>query len=115
MVLCDTIGSNFEPSGIFKGGIKDDIADGIADVFFGYRNDLVVDTDNMVVNWPKGIKSEKESDFLYPSDEHVYHLNYFEQAETYRMFERSFGLDLDVTIKECISANQLKKNFLNLT
>ncbi len=114
-VTYNTIGSNFEPSGILKGGIKDDIADGIADVFFGYRNDLVVDTDNMVVNWPKGIKSEKESDFLYPSDEHVYHLNYFEQAETYRMFERSFGLDLDVTIKECISANQLKKNFLNLT
>ncbi len=107
-VTYNTIGSNFEPSGIFKGGIKDDIADGIADAFFGDRNDLVVDTDNMAVNWPKGVVSDVESNFRYSPDKHVYHLNYFEQAETYRKFEEFFDLDLNATIEECISANQLK-------
>ena len=107
-VTYNTIGSDFEPSGIFKGGIKDDIADGIADAFFGDRNDLVVDTDNMAVNWPKGIVSDVESNFRYSPDKHVYHLNYFEQAETYRKFEEFFDLDLNATIEECISANQLK-------
>ena len=52
-VVYNTIGSDFEPSGIFKGGIKDDIADSIADVYFGDPNDLVVDTDKMAVPWPK--------------------------------------------------------------
>ncbi|MCP4977794.1 MAG: hypothetical protein GY931_16715, partial [Maribacter sp.] len=109
-VIYNTIGSNFEPSGVFKGGIKDDIADGIADAFFGDKNDLVVDTDNMMVNWPKGVVSDAESDYRYAPGEHVYHLNYFEQAETYRKFQEYFGVNLKVAIEECISDNLLKEN-----
>ena len=53
----------------------------------------------MVVNWPEGVVSDDKSNFRYSPDKHVYHLNYFEQAETYRMFEKSFSLDLDATIE----------------
>lgn len=77
-----TIGSDFEPSGIFKGGTKDDIADCIADVYFDDANDLVVDTDKMAVPWPSGIKNGIK--FNYKPGQHVYHLNYFKHAETYR-------------------------------
>ncbi len=104
-VTYNTIGSNFEPSGVFKGGIKDDIADGIADAFFGDKNDLVVDTDNMMVNWPKGVVCNAESNYRFAPDEHVYHLNYFGQAETYRKFQEYFGVNLKAAIDECISDN----------
>jgi len=104
-VVYNTIGSDFEPSGIFKGGIKDDIADSIADVYFGDPNDLVVDTDKMVVNWPKGVNSG--INFKYEPVEHVYHLNYFKQAETYRKFSDIFKVGLGTVIQECISLNQL--------
>ena len=104
-VVYNTIGSDFEPSGIFKGGIKDDIADSIADVYFGDPNDLVVDTEKMVVKWPKGVNSG--INFEYEPEEHVYHLNYFNQAETYRNFSDIFKVDLGTVIQECISLNQL--------
>lgn len=113
-VTYNTIGSDFEPSGLLQGGIKDDIADGIADAFFGDPNDLVVDEGRMRVAWPNGIINNEDSDFRYEPAEHVYHLNYFEQAETYKMFEKFFGVDLDVVIKECVSTKLLKKNRLNL-
>jgi hypothetical protein len=97
--------SDFEPSGIFKGGIKDDIADNIADVYFGDPNDLVVDTDKMVVPWPKGVRSGLN--FKYEPEAHVYHLNYFKQAETYRRFSDIFQIDLAVAIKDCINMGNL--------
>lgn len=108
--MYNTIGSDFEPSGIFKGGIKDDIADNIADVYFGDPNDLVVDTDKMVVPWPGGVKSG--INFKYDPSDHVYHLNYFKQSETYRKFSDIFKVDLGTVIQECISLSQLdnKKN-----
>ena len=105
VVTYNTIGSDFEPSGIFRGGIKDDIADSIADVYFGDPNDLVVDTDRMLVPWPRGINSG--INFKYEPAEHVYHLNYFKQAETYRKFSDIFKVDLGTVIQECISLNQL--------
>lgn len=104
-VAYNTIGSDFEPSGIFKGGIKDDIADNIADVYFGDPNDLVVDTDKMVVPWPKGVRSGLN--FKYEPASHVYHLNYFKQAETYRRFSDIFKVELKTVIDECVSACQL--------
>ncbi len=55
-----------------------------------------------------------DSDFRYEPDEHVYHLNYFEQAETYKMFEKFFKVNLDTVIKECVSENLLKENRLNV-
>ncbi|NUO09709.1 MAG: caspase family protein [Candidatus Brocadia sp.] len=100
-VTYNTIGSDFEPSGFFQGGIKDDIADSIADVYFGDPNDLVVDTDKMVVSWPKGILSNELSNFKYRPEYHVYHLNYFSQAETYRKFSEFLGVDLKTAISEC--------------
>jgi hypothetical protein len=112
-VTYNTIGSDFEPSGILSGGIKDDIADGIADAFFGNPNDLVVDEERMKVAWPGDITSSVDSDFRYKPDEHVYHLNYFAQAETYKMFGKYFNIDLDSVIKECISTKLLKKNRIN--
>jgi len=96
-----------------SGGIKDDIADGIADAFFGNPNDLVVDEERMKVAWPGDITSSVDSDFRYKPDEHVYHLNYFAQAETYKMFGKYFNIDLDSVIKECISTKLLKKNRIN--
>lgn len=105
-VKYNTIGSDFEPSGIFNGGIKDDIADSIADVYFGDPNDLIVDTDKMVVNWPKGIISGHN--FSYQPEEHVYHLNYFQQAKTYTSFSEMFGVELKHVIEECIRENQLE-------
>ncbi|WP_169704253.1 hypothetical protein [Candidatus Kuenenia stuttgartiensis] len=99
-VVYNTIGSDFEPSGIFKGGLKDDITDSIADVYFGDPNDLVVDTDKMVVPWPTGIKSGIK--FNYEPWQHVYHLNYFRQAETYRRFSDIFKVDLKTVIDECL-------------
>ena len=105
VVTYNTIGSDFEPSGIFRGGIKDDIADSIADVYFGDPNDMVVDTDRMLVPWPRGINSG--INFKYEPAEHVYHLNYFKQAETYRKFSDIFKVDLGTVIQECISLNQL--------
>ena len=95
-VIYNTIGSDFEPSGIFKGGLKDDIADSIADVYFGDPNDLVVDTDKMVVPWPTGIKSGIK--FNYEPEQHVYHLNYFKQAKTYKKLSEVFGVDLSSVI-----------------
>lgn len=105
-VKYNTIVSDFEPSGIFKGGIKDDIADSIADVYFGDPNDLIVDTDKMVVNWPKGIISGHN--FSYQPEEHVYHLNYFQQAKTYTSFLEMFGVELKHVVEECIRENQLE-------
>jgi hypothetical protein len=114
-VTYNTIGSDFEPSGLLRGGIKDDIADGIADAFFGDPNDLVVDEERMKVKWPNGITSGKvDPNFRYEPDEHVYHLNYFRQAETYKMFGKYFKVDLDTVIKECVSTNLLKNNRLNI-
>lgn len=104
-VTYNTISSDFEPSGIFQGGIKDDIADSIADVFFGDPNDLVVDTEKMVVKWPEGIRGG--INFRYEPDEHVYHLNYFKQARTYKKFSEFFDMNLEAVIKECVSLNQL--------
>lgn len=106
VVTYNTIGSDFEPSGIFQGGIKDDIVDSIADVYFGDPNDLVVDTDKMVVSWPKGIQSG--INFKYEPEEHVYHMNYFKQARTYRKFAKFLGVNLETAIKECISKKQLE-------
>ena len=105
-VVYNTIGSDFEPSGIFRGGIKDDIADSIADVYFGDPNDLVVDTDKMAVPWPRGVKSG--INFKYDPSEHVYHLNYFKQAETYRRFVEMFHVPLQPVINECISQGTLE-------
>lgn len=105
-VTYNTIGSDFEPSGIFQDGIKDDIVDSIADVYFGDPNDLVVDTDKMVVSWPKGIQSG--INFTYEPEEHVYHLNYFKQARTYKKFAKFLGVNLETAIKECISEKQLE-------
>ena len=52
-------------------GIKDDIADNIADVYLGDPNDLVVvDTDKMIVPWPKGVSSG--INFKYEPKSHVY-------------------------------------------
>lgn len=104
-VTYNTIGSDFEPSGIFHGGIKDDIADSVADVYFGDPNDLVVDTEKMVVRWPGGIRSG--INFRYEPDEHVYHLNYFKQAKTYKKFSEFLDMNLDAAIKESVSLNQL--------
>lgn len=105
-VVYNTIGSDFEPSGIFKGGIKDDIADSIADVYFGDPNDLVVDTDKMVVPWPGGVKSG--INFKYKPSDHVYHLNYFKQAKTYKKLSEVFEVDLKEAINICISEGQLE-------
>lgn len=110
-VTYDTIGSDFEPSGIFRGGVCDDIIDGIADIYFGDANDLVVDTDKMIVDWPKGIQGKKTLSHAYKSSEHVYHLNYFKQAETYRKFSEFFGIKSRVlgdAINECISNGLLE-------
>ena len=96
----DYLGSNFK-----KGVIKDDIADNIADVYSGDPNDLVVDTDKMVVRWPSGIKSGE--DFKYEPQDRVYHLNYFKQAKTYWKFSDIFKVDLGTVIQDCISLNQL--------
>lgn len=104
-VTYNTIGSDFEPSGIFRGGIKDDIADSIADVYFGDPNDLVVDTEKMVVQWPRGIRSG--INFRYEPNEHVHHLNYFKQAKTYKRFSEFLDMNLEAVIKECVSLNQL--------
>ena len=104
-VTYNTIRSDFEPSGISHGGIKDDVADKIADVFFGDPNDLIVDTEKMKIEWPKGIRGGV--DFKYEPKEQVYHLNYFKQAETYRKFSDIFKVDLETVIQECISLNQL--------
>ena len=98
VVTYNTVGSNFEPSGIFQGGIKDDIADSIADVYFGNPNDLVVDTEKMVVSWPKGIKGEKDLNLKFAPEEHVFHLNYFKQAKTYGMFSEISGVNLETVI-----------------
>ena len=105
-VKYNTIGSDFEPSGIFKDGIKDDIADSIADVYFGDPNDLIVDTDKMVVNWPKGIISGHN--FSYQPEEHVYHLSYFQQAKTYTSLSEMFGVELKRVIEECTRENLLE-------
>ncbi|MBL6996656.1 caspase family protein [Desulfobacula sp.] len=102
----NTIGSNFEPSGIFKGGIKDDIIDSVADAFFGQANDLVVDTKSMDIKWPGGIAGGK--DYEYVPDKHVYHLNYFNQIETMITFGKVFGLsNLDNVIEQCTSDKTL--------
>ncbi len=106
MVTYNTIGSDFEPSGIFQGGIEDDIVDSIADVYFGDPNDLVVDTDKMVVSWPKGIQSG--INFKYEPEEHVYHLNYFKQAKTYKKFSKFLGVNIETALKGCISEKQLE-------
>jgi hypothetical protein len=106
VVTYNTIGSDFEPSGIFKGGIKDDIADSIADVYFGDPNDLVVDTGKMVVPWPRGVKSG--INFKYDPSDHVYHLNYFKQAETYKKLSEVFEVDLKEAINICISEGCLE-------
>lgn len=96
----NTIGSNFEPSGIFKGGIKDDVIDSVADAFFGHANDLVVDTKSMDITWPGGIDGGK--DYEYIPDKHVYHLNYFNQIETMKTFGKVFDLsNMDNVIKQC--------------
>ena len=104
-VKYNTIRSDFEPSGIFKGGIKDDIADSIADVYFGNPNDLIVDTDKMVVSWPNGIVSG--NNFSYIPEDHVYHLNYFQKAATYTNISNMFGVELEHVIDKCIRENQL--------
>jgi hypothetical protein len=104
-ITYNIIGSDFEPSGIFHGGIKDDIADCTADAFFGHRNDLIVDTDNMYVTWPKGIKSG--GNFIYDPQEHVYHLNYFKQAKTYLKLSEFFNVNMEQAIRECVSKNKL--------
>ncbi|UJS20909.1 MAG: caspase family protein [Candidatus Brocadia sp.] len=90
VVTYDTIGSEFEPSGISAGGVRDDIIDGIADAFFGAPNDLVVDTEKMIVDWPKGIQGKKTLSHAFQPADHVYHLNYFKQAETYRKISEFF-------------------------
>lgn len=95
-VTYNTIGSNYEPSSGLKGGVKDNIIDSIADAFFGDPNDLIVDTDKMVVPWPRGINSGKN--FTFDPNQHVYHLNYFAQAETYRKFSEVFGVELSGVI-----------------
>ena len=87
-VAYNTIGSDFEPSGIFKGGIKDDIADSIADVYFGDPNDLVVDTDKMVVPWTEVLR-ESGINFKYEPEAHVYHTsNYFKMQQHTQNFQR---------------------------
>ncbi len=114
-VIYNTIGSDFEPSGLLRGGVKDDIADGIADAFFGDPNDLVVDEERMKVKWPNGIASGKvDPNFRFEPEEHVYHLNYFRQAETYEMLGKYFEVDLDTVIKECVSTNLLRRNRNNV-
>lgn len=105
-VYYNTIGSEFEPSGILQDGIKDEILDGIADAFFGVPNDLVVDTDKMVVPWPTGIQSGE--DYNYKSSDHVYHLNYFLQAVTYEKLAEYFGVNLEGAIEECVSGGLLE-------
>ena len=107
-VFYNTIGSEFEPSGILQDGIKDEIIDGIADTFFGAPNDLVVDTDKMVVPWPGGIQGGKN--FKYEPSDHVHHLNYFIQAETYGKLSEYFDVNLEDAIKACVSMGLLENN-----
>ncbi|MDR4507748.1 MAG: caspase family protein [Candidatus Brocadiaceae bacterium] len=105
-VTYNTIGSNFEPSGIVHGGIVDDMANSVADVFFGDRNDLIVDTDHMAIPWPHKINGESgpedpKHNYTFLPEKQVHHLNYFQQEETYRKFEQFFGINLNTAIQKC--------------
>ncbi len=107
--IYNTIGSNFEPTGIFKGGVGDDIIDSVADAFFGHENDLVVDTKNMdLINWPQGVKDGTEH--IYAPDKHVHHLNYFRQVETLETFSKVFGLGISPNDIMTSLKNKLKED-----
>ncbi len=57
----------------------------------------------MDITWPGGIDPNGiGKDYEYDPEKHVYHLNYFNQIETMKTFEKVFGLsNLDNVIKRC--------------
>ncbi len=77
------ITSNFEPDKLFEGSILMNILDLTCDAFFGYPNDLVVNTNSMTmvdIGGPLQIPAERC--YLFEPEEKVHHCIYFCNPKT---------------------------------
>ncbi|MEW6607221.1 MAG: caspase family protein [bacterium] len=77
------ITSDFEPRNFFQKAVLENILDMVADAFFGYANDMVVNTKNMT-----SIEIADEYHQHFTQERNVHHCNYFTFKETIDAIER---------------------------